>query len=56
MLRVKGNADALAGVNYVMYRNTNYSNKWFYAFVTDVVYIAEDTTGFVLQTDVFQTW
>lgn len=56
ILRVKGNADALAGVNYVMYRNTNYSTKWFYAFVTDVVYIAEDTTGFVLQTDVFQTW
>ena len=56
VLRVKGNADALAGVNYVMYRNTNYGNKWFYAFVTSVVYIAEETTALVLQTDVMQTW
>ena len=44
------------GVNYVMYRNTNYTNKWFFAFITDIKYISDGITEIYLQTDVIQTW
>ena len=47
--------DALQ-VNYVMYQNTAYSNRWFYAFVTDIEYKNEDCTNLTLETDVMQTW
>ena len=42
--------------NYCMYKNTNYSNKWFYAFVTDVTYVNDGMTLVKIETDVFQTW
>ena len=28
-----------AGVNYIMYQNSYYTDKWFYAFITDIKYI-----------------
>lgn len=30
--------DDLLSYNYVMYRNEGHSNKWFYAFITDISY------------------
>lgn len=42
--------------NYVMYNNESYTNKWFYAFIKDVLYVAEDRTDIVIETDVIQTW
>lgn len=45
-----------AGVNYVMYQNSQYSNKWFYAFITDIKYISDGVVEIQLETDVIQTW
>ena len=50
------NFDDLLEYNYVMYQNENYSNKWFYAFITDIEYISDNCTRLEIATDVFQTW
>lgn len=42
--------------NYVMYQNSDYSNKWYYAFITDYVWSDEDTTTLTIETDVLQTY
>ena len=48
--------DTVISYNYVMYRNDNYSNKWFYAYIEDVAYINDNLTAITIKTDVFQTW
>ncbi len=55
-IRVKGNVGEFYNYNYMMFRNTNFSNKWFYAFINEVVYINENTTEIVYEIDVLQTW
>lgn len=42
--------------NYCMYKNDSYSDKWFYAFVTDVKYINDGMSEVTIETDVFGTW
>ena len=42
--------DNLLGYNYVMYQNTNYSNKWFYAFITDIQYENDNCTTLTIAT------
>lgn len=46
----------LLGYNYCMYKNDSYQDKWFYAFVTDVVYINDGMCEVSIETDVFQSW
>lgn len=48
--------DSILNYNYVMYQNTNYGNKWFYAFITNMSYITDFNTAINISTDVFQTW
>ena len=42
--------------NYVMYQNTTYDSKWFYAYVTDIKYVNDGMSEMTIETDVFQTW
>lgn len=42
--------------NYMMFRNTSFSNKWFYAFITNVEYVNNETTEITFKLDVMQTW
>ena len=42
--------------NYCMYKNANYSNKWFYCFITNSRYVNDNVTEIELKTDVWQTW
>lgn len=42
--------------NYCMYQNTNYDNKWFYAFINNVTYDNDGMSFIEIETDVFQTW
>lgn len=51
-----GHIDDLLEYNYVMYLNENYTNKWFYAFITNMEYVTEFNTKIYITTDVFQTW
>lgn len=53
---VEGVIDEYYSYNYVMYRNGNYSNKWFYAFVEKVEFVSTEVTRIYIKTDTFQTW
>lgn len=55
-IRVPEEYDNLFNCNYVMYQNTTYSNKWFYAFITDMQYVSDGVTKIEIETDVIQTW
>lgn len=48
--------DTCLPYNYCMYRNDGYSNKWFYAFVSDLRFESNNSCSCELTTDVFQTW
>lgn len=58
IIRVPKHIDSLfaAKVNYCMYQNTEYSNKWFYAFITDMKYVDDGRTDVYIKTDCLQTW
>ena len=57
-IKVNASIDQLktACCNYLMYQNLNLSNKWYYAFITKLIYVNEGTTKVVFETDVFQTY
>lgn len=55
-IRYNGLFDDLIEYNYCMYQNENYSNKWFYAFITGMEYVNNSMTLVHIATDVFQTW
>lgn len=42
--------------NYMRFVNTGYENKYFYAFITSVEYVNENTTLLTYEIDVMQTW
>lgn len=56
VIKVDKYIDDLLNSNYVMYQNGNYSNKWFYAFITKFEYVNPNTTNIYIETDVYQTW
>lgn len=53
---VPAHIDTLWNCNYVMYQNENYTNKWFYAFITKMEYINDGLTRLYIETDVYNTW
>ena len=55
-VRFNAHIDSIRGYNYCMYRNSNYGNKWFYAFITDMKYLNDEVTLITLKTDVWQSW
>lgn len=56
VIRVPQHIDSIIGYNYVMYRNNNYTNRWFYAFITNMEYVNDNCTHVFIRTDVYQTW
>ena len=58
VIRVPAHIDAIfaAKCNYCMYQNAQYSNKWFYAFITDMKYVDDGRTDVYIKTDCIQTW
>lgn len=55
-IRVALLADDLYDCNYMMFRNTAFGDKWFYAFITGVNYINNSTTEITYKIDEMQTW
>lgn len=53
---VEGQIYSLLNSNYLMFQNTGFSNKWFYAFITNIEYISPNSTKIFYELDVFQTW
>ena len=56
IIKFPAHIDTLLNYNYVMYKNNNYSNKWFYAFIDKMEYENNGTTNISIKQDVFQTW
>ena len=56
IIRYPGHIDNLIGYNYCMYRNNTYTDKWYYAYITDMKYISDSMTLISIKTDVWQTW
>ena len=48
--------DVCLNSNYMAFQNPHYSNKWFFAFITDVKYNSEKSTIITFEIDVFSTW
>ena len=55
-IRVPVNSDTLAQYNYLMFKNANYSGKWFFAFVTNIEYVSPNMSLVTFEMDVLQTW
>ena len=49
-------ADNLYDCNYMMFRNINFGQKWFYAFIKSVEYINNECSEIEFEIDVIQTW
>ena len=49
-------ADNLYDCNYMMFQNTAFGSKWFYAFITKVNYINNECTEIEYMIDSFQTY
>lgn len=49
-------ADQIYGVNYMMFQNTSFGSKWFYAFVDKVEYINNEVSEIRFTIDPIQTW
>lgn len=55
-IRVPIHPDAMYDCNYLMFQNSNFGDKWFYAFITELNYINNECTEIVYEIDVIQTW
>lgn len=55
-IRVAYVADVLQDCNYMMFRNTAYGSKWFYAFITEINYLNDHTSEIKYELDVMQTY
>lgn len=56
VIRYPAHIDNVLTYNYCMYQNENYTNKWFYAFITNMRYVNDNMTEISIKTDVYQTW
>ena len=55
-VRVPRVADDLYDCNYLMFQNSNYGTKWFYAFIKQINYINPNNTEIIYELDHYQTW
>lgn len=55
-IRFNRNASSLMDCNYLMFKNTEFTDKWFYAFITDVEYINVNMCEITYEIDVMQSW
>lgn len=56
VIRIPKKYDDLINCNYVMYQNSYYSNKWYYAFITDLEDRNDGTCIVQIQLDCIQTY
>lgn len=55
-IRASVNIGTLYNANYIMFKNEGYSNKWFYAFITNVEYVNNGRSDITYEIDVIQTY
>lgn len=55
-IRLPVKADEIYDCNYIMFQNTNFGTKWFYAFIREINYINPNESIINFEIDVMQTW
>lgn len=55
-VRVEVLSDNLYDCNYLMFQNTSFGTKWFYAFIKKVEYINNNVSEIEFEIDEMQTW
>lgn len=55
-MRVAVKADNLYNCNYLAFQNSSFGVKWFYAFITSVEYINNETSEITFEIDSLQTY
>ena len=53
-MRIGVCADNIYDCNYMMFQNTNFGTKWFYAFINSIEYINNDVTEIEYEIDDMQ--
>lgn len=56
VIKVEGPVGAFRTYNYMAFKNTDFENKWFYAFITNVDYINNITCEIHFELDLIQTY
>lgn len=56
VLRVEADISQVYNINYMMFRNTSFENRWFYAFVNSINYINNNVAEIRFTLDVMQSW
>lgn len=56
VMRVQLKTEQLYNCNYMMFQNSSFSNKWFYAFIDNVEYVNNVTSEISYTIDVIQTF
>lgn len=56
VISVNALSDVLLNCNYMMFQNTGFSNKWFYAFIHNVEYVNNNMSYVYYTIDDMQTW
>lgn len=56
MIKLEAQADAIYSAGYLMYQNTSYGSKWFYAFITSIEWDNNSTAIITFEQDDLQTW
>lgn len=55
-IRLQVNAENIYDYNYLMFQNTAFGNRWFFAFINNIEYINNNTSEINFELDVMQTW
>nr|DAR57827.1 MAG TPA: Major tail protein [Caudoviricetes sp.] len=55
-LKIQRKAEDMYNCNYMMFQNTSFGNRWFYAFITSVEYVSNEVSLITFEIDVMQTW
>jgi hypothetical protein len=48
--------DDIISCNYLFYKNTGFTNRYYYCFITNMEYVNENATRITIETDVYQTY
>lgn len=56
IIRYPACVDDILDYNYVMYQNSAFGNKWFYAYIKNMRFISPTMTEITIETDVYQTY
>lgn len=55
-IKLQVGINTVKACNYMMFKNTGFENKWFYAFINSVDYISNNVTQITFTIDQIQTW